>query len=191
VCVIERASREAVALRALRREDCQAENNVSVTLFSAVPKDGLDNIVRKAVELGASGVVPVVTEFTVRRDFSGKLARLRKISESAACQSGRGIIPEIEGIIGFDEAARRLAAMPGAIVAYEAERTTRVHDALSGFRGSAVGVFIGPEGGFSDGEIRALSAAGVVPVTLGRRVLRVETAVVCAVSVINYELGEF
>lgn len=162
----------------------------NITLFQGVPKsDKLEMIIQKAVELGAFAVVPVIMERTiVRLDDAKKDKRIRRynmIAESAAKQSGRGIIPEVRPFLTFKEALGCAASMDYVLVPYEnargIEHSREVlrnisEDALKKDEGLSIGIFIGPEGGFAASEIDAADEAGAKIITLGNRILRTETA---------------
>lgn len=165
----------------------ESEPDICVTLFQAVPKaDKLEFIVQKAVELGVNKIVPVLTSRCVSRpDFKGfekKRQRLQKIAESAAKQSGRGIIPEVSGIITVEQAAKELSQCDVPIVCYEKGGVSFSQTGLE--NGKTVGLFIGSEGGFEQKEVELCTEKGAVAVTLGKRILRCETAPLAALSII-------
>ena len=128
----------------------------------------MDFIIQKAVELGVSRVVPVLTRRCVARPdpkaMTGKLARFSRIALEAAKQSGRGRIPQVGELLDFDSAVKMAASDP-------------------------LSLFVGSEGGFDPEEVELAAKAGLIPVTLGPRILRCETAPVCALSVIMYATG--
>ena len=142
----------------------------------------MDYIIQKTVELGVGRVVPVeMSRSIVRLDEKKKQSRRerwQKLSESASKQSGRGIVPEIGEVCGFQEALREARAMDAVLVPYEsAENMAYTREALTGVaEGSRVAFFIGPEGGFEPAEIEALKEIGARIITLGPRILRTETA---------------
>lgn len=164
-----------------------AEPNIRLTLFQAIPKsDKLDFIVQKAVELGATEVCPVLTNRCVSRpdkkSFEKKKSRLQKIALEAAKQSGRGIIPTISDIITLDQCIQRMTAMGHAFICYE--KGGKDLKDTAPVPGSSVGVLIGSEGGFASEEAEKCIASGITPIGLGPRILRCETAPLCAVSII-------
>ncbi len=220
VCALETASEDELVFRILDRSGLAHEPRTRVTLFQGYPKaDKLDGIVRECTELGVSAIVPVYTARSVVRD-SGKgekkRERLRKIADSAAKQSKRGIIPEIGRSCDFEAVLGLLgpsgAAPDGAdarkdgeapfdliLIPYEDERGTTIKDVLRRFRaertdlfgeGNAprIAVIIGPEGGFGPSEVEAAKACGAIPVSLGRTILRTETAGPAAAAMVLYEL---
>ncbi|MCR5718312.1 MAG: 16S rRNA (uracil(1498)-N(3))-methyltransferase [Oscillospiraceae bacterium] len=192
-CEIVRITDSEVFLHPLRSAPCAAEPSVRVTLYQAVPKqDKLAEIVQKAVELGVTEIVPVLTARCVARptkaDFEKKRDRLQKIALSAAKQSGRGIIPQVAALHSWKEALASMQAQDIAVMLYEEEGGVRFGDVpLVGKQ--SVGLFIGSEGGISEDEARQAVAAGLHCVWLGKRILRCETAPTAAVSVLMYLTG--
>ena len=165
----------------------KSEPDVFLTLFQAIPKgDKMEMIIQKAVELGASRIVPVLTDRCVSRpdekSFAKKLSRYQKISESASKQSGRGIIPEITGILNVKQAAEELSKCDVALVCYEKGGISLNDAGLE--KGKSVGVFIGSEGGFEEKEVQICIEKGAKAVGLGNRILRCETAPLAAISII-------
>ena len=168
-----------------------------ITLFQGLPKaDKMELIIQKAVELGACAIVPVITKRTIVRwdekKQDKKLARWQGIAESAAKQSGRGIIPKVTAPVSFSAALAQAGFMEAAVIPYEkAEGMEAAREKVRSMRGKkSIGVFIGPEGGFDTDEIEAAIKAGVCPITLGRRILRTETAGLTALSILMFELDE-
>ena len=181
--VIAAVEENAVRVKVLGSAPCAAEPSLEVTLYQGLPKgDKLEWIIQKAVELGAAAVVPVVTARSVVR-LEGKAERRRerwqRIADEAAGQCGRGILPRVAAPLTLDEALPALSAQE-AIVLYEGGgrplRGLIVPDCRR------LSLLIGPEGGFDPAEIDRLQAAGVRCATLGRRILRCETAPVAALA---------
>lgn len=163
------------------------EPSVRLTLFQAVPKsDKLEFIVQKAVELGAVEVVPVLTQFCVSRPdkkgFDKKKQRLQKIALNAAMQAGRGIVPAVGDIINFDECINRMKEFDSALFFYE-KAEHRLDPKLFENAGN-IAVLIGSEGGFSPKEAEKCRENGLAVCSLGKRILRCETAGLCAMSII-------
>ena len=183
---------ENVKAEIIEKMPCESESAFKITLFQGLPKsDKMDAIIQKCVEIGVCAVVPVRTERSIVKidnKEAKKTERWQKISLSAAKQSGRGIIPEVCTPMVFKEAVLKAADMDLALIPYENEHKTGIKTALNGFKGKNIAVFIGPEGGFSEGEIAFAMEKGVVPVTLGKRILRTETAGPVACAIILYEL---
>lgn len=175
---------------------------VGITLFQGLPKsDKMDTIIQKAVELGAVRIVPVATERAVvkldAKKAASKKERWQKISEAAAKQSKRAIVPEVTLPMTMSEAVNMAASMNAAAIPYELENgmdgMKAFVDKVKSLAGNKdtkpeVAVFIGPEGGFADEEIELAGNAGITPVSLGRRILRTETAGMTVLSILMYAL---
>lgn len=196
-CVIEMLSAEEVALRVVAQIPCQSESPVFVRLYQALPKaDKLEMIVQKAVELGASEIVPVLTSRCISRPsdkaMEKKRMRLQKIAYAAAKQAGRGVVPQIQPLLGFERAVEQMSGNDLTVMLYENSETPlrAVLSAAPGGPASAA-LLVGSEGGFSPAEAELARAAGIPHASLGPRILRCETAPVCALSVLFYHLGEF
>lgn len=191
-CRINAITSDEVVLEVLSSELCAAEPTVNITLYQAVPKsDKLNTIIQKSVELGAVKIVPVITKRCVarpdRKDFDKKLARLQKIAEAAAKQSGRGIIPEVTSVITFEKAVEEMKKADRALLFYEEGGVRFSEVPLSNVRDIAV--FIGSEGGLDPAEAEYAKNAGVYNVWLGNRILRCETAPVAVISVLMHLTG--
>lgn len=166
-----------------------------IYLFQALPKaDKMELIIQKAVELGAYGVIPVAARRCVvkldDRKAASRLARWQGIAEAAAKQSKRALVPEIKQVLSFAEAVEYAARMPVRLIPYElAEGMGRTREILESVRpGEDIAVFIGPEGGFEASEIELAVKSGMEPITLGRRILRTETAGMAVLSWLVYRL---
>lgn len=189
-CEITRITDSEVYLMPLTITPCAAEPTIKVTLYQAVPKqDKLAEIVQKAVELGVTQVVPVLTARCVARpskeDFEKKRSRLQKVALSAAKQSGRGIIPEVAPLHSWKEALQSMQQQDCAVMLYEEEGGVRFGEVpLEGK--TCIGLFIGSEGGISEEEAQEAVDAGLHRVWLGNRILRCETAPAAALSVLMY-----
>ena len=170
----------------------ETEPEVQLTIFQGVPKNPkLETIVQKLTEIGAVRIVPVDTKRAVAKlDKSAKVDRLRKIAREAAKQSKRGIVPEVTDAMSFKNAVKMASEADLSIIAYEEEVETSLKTALSGKSPKTVSVMIGPEGGFEKDEVALAKENGLVSVTLGKRILRTETAPLTIASAILYELGE-
>lgn len=195
LCEITSLSQEAVDAEILSVTEGGSELPVRITLFQGLPKsDKLEVIIQKAVELGAFRIVPVETKRTVvkldKKKEEGRLRRYRAISESAAKQSKRMIIPEVSEVMSFPKALEFSKDFDLCLIPFEhAAGMERTRELLSGIRpGMQVGIFIGPEGGFEDEEIELAESFGAKTVTLGRRILRTETAGPAVLSVLAYLL---
>ena len=187
--VVAAIQRDAVTVELRERRPSRSELPCSVTLYQALPKgDKLDFIVQKAVELGVSAVVPVLTGRCVSRPdkkgMAAKLERWNRIAREAAGQSGRGILPEIRPLLPYPAALSQMKNAQCPILFYEkADRP--LGDALSS-RPGTVSFLVGAEGGFSPEEVQQAQAAGLAVCTMGPRVLRCETAPLYALSAIGY-----
>ncbi|MCL2499991.1 MAG: 16S rRNA (uracil(1498)-N(3))-methyltransferase [Defluviitaleaceae bacterium] len=177
---------------------CQTEPAVPVTLYQSLPKgDKMELIIQKCVELGVCGIVPIYTAHSLVRDAGKRTARYQRVVESAAEQSMRGIIPRVSPPLTFAQAVATrdicaktfVALSPGEIKNIDPVKPEVNPISLFGvFRNplpERINLWIGPEGGFSSEEINALLTAGAVPISLGRRVLRTETAAFTALAQIN------
>jgi 16S rRNA (uracil1498-N3)-methyltransferase len=194
-CQLNEIGEDAVTASIMWRLDGNAELPSRITLFQGLPKgDKMEFIIQKCVELGAVKIVPVQTRRTVvKLDARKEQARRKRwmgISESAAKQSGRGIVPEIARVMDFSEALEEARHLDVCLIPYELargiEHTREVCTAIK--PGQSVGIFIGPEGGFEEDEVSKAMKAGAVPVTLGKRILRTETAGMALISVLAYLL---
>ena len=168
-----------------------------IYLFQGLPKaDKMELIIQKAVELGVYEIIPVASKRAVvkldAKKAESKLIRWQAIAEAAAKQSKRGIIPKIKEVMSFQEAVAYSSCAQVKIIPYElAQGMERTKEIISGIRpGEPVAVFIGPEGGFAEEEIEMAMQAGIEPVTLGRRIIRTETAGMAVLSVIMYHLEQ-
>ena len=166
-----------------------------IYLFQGLPKaDKMELIVQKAVELGVYEIIPVATKRAVvkldEKKAKSKIARWQTISEAAAKQSKRRIVPEIQGVMSFKEAVNYAKEMSVKFVPYElAEGMEKTRELISGLKpGQDIAIFIGPEGGFEESEIGLALENGIEPITLGKRILRTETAGFTVLSWIMYQL---
>lgn len=180
-------------LRFIKEEN--AELPVKVYLFQGLPKaDKMELIIQKAVELGVYRIIPVSAKRCVVKLDDGKAAakvrRWQGIAEAAAKQSRRGVIPEVSGVMSFRRAVEEAAAMDVRLIPYElASGMKKTREIISGIaEGQSVAIFIGPEGGFEEQEIQLAADNGIQPVTLGRRILRTETAGMTVLAWIGYVL---
>jgi len=184
-CEIAEFSEEEVILSILFVKKSNVELSSKITLFQALPKaDKMELIIEKAVELGAFRIVPVATKRSVvkldKAKEDKKIARWNKISEAAAKQSKRAIVPEVSGVKSFKEAVDECADMDIKLIPYELsdpdsmEKTRQLFASIKA--GNSVGIFIGPEGGFTQEEVSYAMDKGLLPITLGHRILRTETA---------------
>lgn len=197
-CVIETLDREEIISGIVSSERSKTELPKKIYLFQGLPKsDKMELIIQKAVELGVYEIIPTVTKRCIvkldAKKEDKKISRWQGIAESAAKQSGRAIIPKIQTPMSLSQAYEYAASLDAAIIPYEkAEGIEKTREILSSLTDKeSVAVFIGPEGGFEEGEINDALEKGIMPVTLGRRILRTETAGLTILSVLmmNFEQG--
>ncbi len=193
-CTLAESSKHRVVARIDRSCANNSEPEVSITLYQGLPKsDKMELIIQKCVEIGFVRIVPVKTDFAVAKlegKEDKKRERWQKIAESAAKQCGRGIIPLVDRAVTFSEAVQDSKNCEGRIIPYENEENYSIKNFTRGFKGKSIAVFIGPEGGFSPKEIELAISEGIKSVTLGRRILRTETAGLVAGAVLLYELED-
>jgi 16S rRNA (uracil1498-N3)-methyltransferase len=187
-------SHARVVGRVAERAAATGEPGVRLTLFqSLLRREKFEWVLQKGTEVGVAAFVPVITRRSLVRDASvtpEKLGRWRRIIKEAAEQSGRGLLPRLLVPQPFEAAIRETRVADHALIAWEGETRHTIRDALAGTGARQVALFVGPEGGFETDEARAAESRGAVPVTLGRRILRTETAAVVGAALILYELGE-
>lgn len=196
-CGIEEFSEEEVicTLRFIKEEGLELPSKVY--LFQGLPKaDKMELVIQKAVELGVYEVIPVSCRRTVvkldAKKEKSKITRWQGIAEAAAKQSKRGMIPEIKNVMTMKEAVAYSRKCQVRMIPYELaedmQETKRIIDGLK--PGEDIAVFIGPEGGFEEAEIKEAMESGIIPITLGKRILRTETAGMTVLSWIMYRLEE-
>lgn len=166
-----------------------------IYLFQGLPKaDKMELIVQKAVELGIYEIIPVSTKRAVvkldEKKAKSKIARWQTISEAAAKQSKRRIVPQIHTVMSFKEAVAYAKDMQIKLIPYElAEGMEKTREIIGSLKpGQDIAIFIGPEGGFEENEIQTALDNGIEPITLGKRILRTETAGFTILSWIMYQL---
>lgn len=196
-CNLTELGENEVRAQILWKLDGNAELASAITLFQGLPKsDKMDLIVQKCVELGVDRIVPVSTKrAVVKLDAKKEQTRLKRwntISESAAKQSGRGVIPEVSGVMSFGKALEEAKKLDVLLIPYErAEHMAETRRVMGEIRpGQSVGIFIGPEGGFEESEVEEAVAAGAKAITLGKRILRTETAGLAVMAMLGYLLEE-
>ncbi|WP_430349334.1 16S rRNA (uracil(1498)-N(3))-methyltransferase [Thermoanaerobacterium thermosaccharolyticum] len=186
----------SVILKIIEEYNQVVESPINITLYQGLPKsDKMDLIIQKCTEIGIKKIVPVETEFSTikikEKNIYNKINRWKKISLEASKQSGRSIVPDVLVPVGFKDALESLNEFDLCLIPYEKETNMRLKDVLKkNFDAKNICVFIGPEGGFSENEIMAAIEYGAIPVTLGPRILRTETAGIVTSSIILYEFGD-
>ena len=196
ICQIEEFLGGEVILLILDRKQASTELPVRLKLYQGLPKkDKMELIIQKAVELGAVEIIPVMTKRCIvkledEKKEAKKIERWQAIAESAAKQSGRGIIPKVSRVISYGEALKVAISEGMSLIPYElAQGMTSLKEvAKKACKETVVSVFIGPEGGFEEAEIEKAKECGVVPVSLGKRILRTETAGFTTLSILMYEI---
>ena len=194
-CRIAAFEENNVRCELLSVEEESTELPARIYLFQGLPKaDKMELIIQKAVELGAYEIIPVETKHCVvkldDKKAKSKIARWQGIAEAAAKQSKRSIIPQVSDVVTFAQAIKRAAEMDVKLIPYEhAEGIDKTRELLAqAAPGQDIAVFIGPEGGFEEREIEAALEHGIQPITLGRRILRTETAGLAILSWLVYKL---
>lgn len=194
-CGIEALNEDEIVctLRFIKEDGVELPSKIY--LFQGLPKaDKMELIVQKAVELGVYEIIPVATKRAVvkldEKKAKQKISRWQSISEAAAKQSKRRIVPEIHSVMSFKEAVAYANKMHRKVIPYElAEGMEKTRELIRNLKpGEDVAIFIGPEGGFEETEIQTALENGIEPITLGKRILRTETAGFTVLSWIMYQL---
>ncbi|MEE0943948.1 MAG: 16S rRNA (uracil(1498)-N(3))-methyltransferase [Clostridia bacterium] len=171
------------------------EPNISVTLYQALPKASkMEFIIQKTTELGIIRIVPCALSRCVvkldGKDATKKVERWQKIADEAAKQSGRGVIPQISPVMNFKAAVEEMKKSDMCFVPYESAEDTKLKSVLNSNQAKEISFMIGPEGGFTPEEAEYLKATGIPLVTLGKRILRTETAGMAVLSMVMYDIGD-
>ena len=196
LCSIAEVSNGQLQLDVLERRESVSEASVRVSVYLAFPKaDKLEHVIQKATELGAYEIVAFPSARCVskpdEKSLKKKLERWQKIAASAAEQSGRGRIPQVRTLPSFAEALKQAALADKALMFYENEQAVTLKMALTSSTYQTVSLLTGPEGGLEEREVSQARDAGLQVCTLGKRILRCETAPLCALSAVMYDAGEF
>ena len=195
LCEIEEMSSDFV--RAQIKEELGADTELpsKLYLFQGLPKsDKMELIIQKAVELGAYEIIPVATKRAVvkldEKKAGKKVERWNSIAEGGAKQSGRSFVPTVTNVMSFKEALQYAKALDVVLIPYElAEGMKETKEVISSIQpGQSVGIFIGPEGGFEIAEVESAIEMGAKAITLGKRILRTETAGLTTLSILMYHL---
>ncbi len=194
-CGIEEYTEREVVCTLRFVKEAGVELSARICLFQGLPKaDKMEFVIQKAVELGVCEVVPVAAKRCVVRldekKAAARVSRWQGIAEAAAKQSKRGVVPAVRGVMSMREAVGYARDMDVKLIPYElAENMDRTRQLVETVRaGQRIAVFIGPEGGFEESEVQEAVAAGIEPITLGRRILRTETAGLTVLSWLMYQL---
>lgn len=179
------------------RHKCDTEPEIFITLYQGLPKASkMDYIIQKNTELGICKIVPVkMSRCVVKLENEAaerkKTERWQKISYEAAKQSGRGVVPEIAMPVTIDEVIENIREDELVFAPYECEQETRLKDIAEASKGvKRISFIVGPEGGFDITEVEKLRNAGIRTITLGKRILRTETAAESVVSMLMYAFDE-
>lgn len=196
-CTIENLETDEVLLHILYAQEPDYELPNRIYLFQGLPKaDKMELIIQKAVELGAFEIIPVETKRCVvkldAKKADKKVSRWQQIAESAAKQSKRMLVPQVHAVLSYKEALAYAKELDISLIPYElakgmAETKKIIADIA---KGQSIGIFIGPEGGFEEAEVEAAMEAGAKPVTLGKRILRTETAGLAILSILMFHLED-
>lgn len=197
-CIINRVSEHVIFADIETVQETGTELSARIILYQGLPKqEKMEWIIQKAVELGVTEIVPVMTRRVIvklddKKKEEKKLERWQTIAESASKQSGRGIIPKVRPVMSYQEAVREAVELELNLIPYEnakgMEYTREIMHALKEYK--TIGLFIGPEGGFEETEIEHAIENKIQPITLGRRILRTETAGIAALSMMVLMLDE-
>lgn len=200
LCEIDNLEEEKIICQIKEKIQEQVESNIEVTIFQGLPKaDKMEYIIQKSVELGVYDITPVEMKRCVvklnEKDESKKIERWQKISEVAAKQCGRDIIPQINNIINIKNICNLIQEYDMVLVAYENEEKNTLKEQLENIKKQnnskskvKIGIIIGPEGGLEEKDVETLKENGAKVITLGRRILRTETVALNVLSIIMYEL---
>lgn len=198
-CTIQSLDKDIVVCNIENSWKSYSELPVKLYLFQGLPKsDKMELIIQKAVELGAFEVVPVSTSRSIvkldDKKAAKKIARWQQISESGAKQSSRAIIPVVKEPMTFKQALAYAKELDAVLIPYEKaegiEETRAIIETLKTSQVKSVGIFIGPEGGFAENEVELAMEAGAKPITLGKRILRTETAGLTTLSILMFAFEE-
>ena len=197
ICKISEVSKEYVLCDIIEKADKDAEGNVKLAVYQGLPKaDKMELIIQKCTELGASSFIPVEFARSVvklsGKDADKKIDRWQKIAEMAAKQSKRDLIPEVNSLINIKSLCDEIKNYDLVLLAFENEENNTLKEELLKIKSTkeeiSIAIIIGPEGGIEDREVKLLEDSGAKIVTLGKRILRTETAALAMASIIMYEL---
>ena len=198
LCEIEKIEKEDITCTILEKLESNVESNVQITVFQGIPKaEKMELIIQKSVELGVYDIVPTEMKRCVvklnEKDKDKKIQRWQKISEVAAKQSGRNIIPEIKNVINIKNICNLVPKYDIVLVAYEKEYINKLKNEIQELKKKQldkykIAIVIGPEGGLEENEVDLLKENKAKVITLGKRILRTETVAFNMISVLMYEL---
>lgn len=189
-CSIKEINKNEAVCTIIEKEENDTEPSIKVDIFQGIPKsDKMETIIQKSVELGVSKIFPVSMKNCVAKikDDIKKQERWQKISEAAAKQSKRNIIPSIEKSVDIKYLCSKIDEYDLVLVAYENEDKKTIKDILKNNKVEKIAIVVGPEGGLTEKEVEELIKCGAKAVSLGKRILRTETAPIAMLSMIIYE----
>ncbi|MDD3339739.1 MAG: 16S rRNA (uracil(1498)-N(3))-methyltransferase [Lachnospiraceae bacterium] len=196
-CYLKELNPDEIVASIMFADEVGLELPSKVYLFQGLPKsDKMELIIQKAVELGAYEIIPVSTKRTIvkldAKKEAAKLKRWQGISESAAKQSKRMVIPQVTKVMSFKEALEYARDMDVKLIPYElAKDMAETKGIIEQIKpGQSIGIFIGPEGGFEESEVSQALEMDFHPITLGKRILRTETAGFTVLSILMYQLEQ-
>ena len=196
IAKISEINKENVILEVIEKLNSTVESNVNIDLFQGLPKaDKMEWIIQKTTEIGVNKIIPVDMQRCVvkldEKDAKKKIDRWQKVAEGAAKQSKRDKIPKIDNKVKLKEVANKIKEYDIFLIAYEEEQENKLKEQIKNIGKKEkynIGVLVGPEGGLDIKEVEELKEKGAKVVTLGKRILRTETAPIVIVSNILYEL---
>lgn len=192
-CILESYDDDRALLKVIFVKESNVESPAKIVLYQGLPKaDKMELIIQKCVELGVAKIVPVSTRRAVvkldDKKAAGKITRWQAIAEAAGKQSQRAIVPIIGQVMTFKEAVKEASESDVKMIPYEmCEDMNSAKEVFDGLKpGQTISIFIGPEGGFDESEVELAKSMGIIPVSLGKRILRTETAGMMVISWIDY-----
>lgn len=196
LCTATEINSSQISLVVNSRHESNAEPTVKVSVYMAFAKgDKFEHVIQKATELGAYEIIAFPSARCVskpdKKSISKKIERWQKIAAAASEQAGRGIIPQVKVVKSYADAINSAAKNELGILFYENEHSTTLQMKLTDRSYSTISLLTGPEGGLEEREVQQAIDAGLCVCTLGKRILRCETAPLCALSAVMYQAGEF
>lgn len=197
VCKVLEITNQIVKTQVVEVLESKRESEIQITLFQSLPKgQKMELILQKSVELGVSEVVPVMAERCIvkmkdAKTEKNKLERWQKVMDEAAKQSKRGKLPKIQAVLKFKSLKETMDSFDLVLIPHVLGDQKHLKDVLKTHQNARkIAVLIGPEGGFSEAEVASALAWGAIPIRLGPRILRTETAGFVTSSIVMYELGD-
>ena len=192
---IKDAKPKSLTVEIIETRNISKRTLADIMLIQAIPKkDKMDYIVEKSTELGVHSIIPIITERTIPswddRKKAMQVERWRKIAREASKQCGRTDVPGIDSIQYFKNIVKNPNTNDLSLIAALNEKAMELKDILSGFGGRGLAIAIGPEGDFTDSEVRAARNAGFKLISLGERVLKSDTAGLALLAILNYEFSK-